>query len=64
MSLKPQPSSVRSAVSPLRPLLPAPGAELAWAGLYGSSRGLAIAQAAEAHSGPILLVTRTTRRAI
>jgi transcription-repair coupling factor (superfamily II helicase) len=63
MSLKPQPAFPRSPASPLRPLLPAPGAELAWEGLYGSSRGLAIAQAAQAHAGPILLVTASARAA-
>lgn len=36
---------------------------LRWTHLLGSSRGLAIAQAAIDHSGPLLVVTRDTRTA-
>ncbi|MBI5611947.1 MAG: transcription-repair coupling factor, partial [Gammaproteobacteria bacterium] len=48
-------------VSPLNPPLPAPGATLAWEGLLGSGRGLALAQAAVRHPGPLLVITRETR---
>ena len=48
-------------VSPLNPPLPAPGTSLVWDGLLGSSRGLALAQAAARHPGPLLVITRETR---
>jgi transcription-repair coupling factor (superfamily II helicase) len=52
---------------PCSPLLPRwpqqPGASLRWRHLLGSGRGLAIARAAEAHSGPLLVITRDTRTA-
>jgi transcription-repair coupling factor (superfamily II helicase) len=52
------------AVSPLTPVWPqASGQPLAWTRLPGSSRGLALARAAEAHPGPLLVVTRDTRAA-
>ncbi|UCH54232.1 MAG: transcription-repair coupling factor, partial [Pseudomonadota bacterium] len=45
--------------SPLRPLLPAdPAGLLIWSGLFGSARGLAIAQAVEQHRGPTLFIGR------
>ena len=51
-------------VSPLQPRWPQQaGQSLRWTHLLGSSRGLAIAQAAEAHSGPLLVITRDTRTA-
>ncbi len=44
--------------TPLTPRLPAgPGDRIAWRGLAGSGRGLAIASAAETHKGPMLIVT-------
>ena len=47
--------------SPLKPKFPAgPGARLAWSGLAGSGRGLAIAAAAESHGGPLLVITASS----
>jgi len=44
--------------SPLKPVLPThPGESCAWGGLAGSGRGLAIASAAEARDGPLLIIT-------
>jgi transcription-repair coupling factor (superfamily II helicase) len=44
-------------VSPLTPDLPAkPGQRLDWIRLYGAGRGLAVAGAARAHTGPVLVV--------
>ena len=51
------PTAAPDAVSPLAPPLPArPGERLLWGRLYGSSRALAIAGAAERASGPVLVV--------
>lgn len=48
--------------SPLNPLLPAaPSEPVAWSGLYGSGRGLAIAAAAERHAGPLLVIARNAQ---
>ena len=47
--------------SPLKPMLPAgPGARLAWRGLAGSGRGLAIAAAAVGHGAPLLVVSASS----
>ncbi len=47
--------------SPLNPILPTePGGRLIWHGLAGSSRGLAIASAARAHSGALLVITASS----
>ncbi len=48
--------------SPLKPSLPTkPGGRLAaWRGLAGSGRGLAIASAASAHSGALLVITASS----
>ncbi|MDH3514898.1 MAG: transcription-repair coupling factor, partial [Gammaproteobacteria bacterium] len=47
--------------SPLHPGLPAdPGDRVAWLGLAGSGRGLAIASAAGTHPGPLLIVTASS----
>ncbi|MCR4301094.1 MAG: transcription-repair coupling factor [Sulfuricaulis sp.] len=47
--------------SPLTPRLPAkPGDRVAWLGLAGSGRGLAIASAAGARQGPMLIVTASS----
>ena len=46
-----------SSLSALTPRLPsATGRRERWTSLYGSSRGLAIASAATAHSGPLMVV--------
>ena len=51
-------------LSPLRPRWPQqPGASLRWTHLPGSSRGLAIARAAQGHTGPLLVVVRDARAA-
>ncbi len=50
--------SERSSLSVLSPRLPsATGKRQRWTSLYGSSRGLAIAGAATAHCGPLMVVT-------
>ena len=50
--------------SPLLPRWPQqPGSSLRWTQLLGSSRGLAIARAAQAHTGPLLVITRDARTA-
>ncbi|MHB1514572.1 MAG: transcription-repair coupling factor [Acidiferrobacteraceae bacterium] len=49
--------------SPFAPPLPDAGTRLAWRGLEGSARGLALAQAARAHVGPLLIVTADARHA-
>jgi hypothetical protein len=47
--------------SPLKPKFPAgPGTRIAWRGLAGSGRGLAIAAAAAAHGGPLLAITASS----
>ncbi|MDO8705507.1 MAG: transcription-repair coupling factor [Sulfuricaulis sp.] len=47
--------------SPLKPTLPKhAGESLAWSGLAGSGRGLAIATAAEIHSGPLLVIATSS----
>ena len=52
------PVSERSSLSVLSPRLPsATGKRQRWTSLYGSSRGLAIAGAATAHCGPLMVVT-------
>lgn len=48
----------------LRPALPQrPGERVAWTQLHGSAFGLAIAESASRHDGPLLVVTRDTRAA-
>ena len=55
---------VQNGLSPLTPAWPhQPGSGLRWSQLHGSSRGLAIAQAAEGRSGPVLVVTHDARSA-
>ncbi len=50
--------------SPLKPVLPAKAGEvLRWSRLYGSARGLAIANAAREHPGLLLVVTASVRAA-
>jgi len=50
--------------SPLTPEWPRkPGQRFVWTHLPGSSRGLAIARTAEAHAGPLLVVTHDSRTA-
>ena len=47
----------KTAASPLSPVLPeGPGETLNWSRLYGSSRGLAIAEAARQARGPLLII--------
>src|SRR5579863_5303276 len=59
-----QPSPISLAhPSPLAPVLPRPGERAFWCNLHGSGRGAAIASAATAHRGPLLLVTATVRGA-
>ncbi|MFB3046020.1 MAG: transcription-repair coupling factor [Acidiferrobacterales bacterium] len=54
----------KTLLSPLDPILPRnPGAPSCWSRLYGSSRGLAIARAADQHRGPLLVVTADARSA-
>ena len=61
--LSPPPASAESR-SPLLPHWPRqPGTSLRWTQLLGSSRGLAIARAAQLHSGPLLVITRDARTA-
>ena len=51
--------------SPFAPPLPsAPGQSVRWSRLYGSSAGLAIAQAAAAHGKPVVLLTPDTSTAV
>jgi transcription-repair coupling factor (superfamily II helicase) len=53
-----EPQEILSA-SPVSPRLPSGANEhLAWTGLFGSARGLAIAEAARRHPGPVLVVGR------
>ncbi len=60
----PQIASVNQPISPLYPILPSNrGETVIWQALYGSSRGLAIAQAARAHAGPLLVITADVRTA-
>jgi transcription-repair coupling factor (superfamily II helicase) len=48
--------------SPVSPVLPdGSGHKLLWSRLYGSSRGLAIAEAARRHIGPLLVVARNAQ---
>ena len=56
----PPPASA-AAADPLRPPLPADAPLLRWENLLGSSRGLALVQAAERHNEPLLVVTRDPR---
>ena len=61
--LSPPPASAEWR-SPLLPHWPQqPGSSLRWTQLLGSSRGLAIARAAQLHSGPLLVITRDARTA-
>ena len=47
--------------APLKLKLPTrPGDRIAWGGLAGSARGLAIALAAQTHAGPLLAITSTS----
>ncbi|MHB8453193.1 MAG: transcription-repair coupling factor [Acidiferrobacterales bacterium] len=56
--------SASDADSPLRPVVPRrPGEMLGWRHLHGSAPGLAIAEAARQHQGPVLIVTHDTRSA-
>ncbi len=51
-------------VSPLRPVLPTESGEvLRWSRLYGSARGLALANAARRHPGLLLVVTASVHAA-
>lgn len=64
MSSKPLNLKQKPSVSPLHPDLPrTAGGRLVWSRLYGSSRGLAIAQAAANHHAPVLVVTPDARSA-
>ena len=64
MSSKPLNLNQKPSVSPLHPDLPrTAGGRLVWSRLYGSSRGLAIAQAAANHHAPVLVVTPDARSA-
>ncbi len=45
------------AADPRRPPLPGPGRSLAWGRLYGDALPLAIARAARAHAGPVVVLT-------
>ena len=67
MTLQDTPSHLASKpvmISPLHPVLPpAPGRTLYWQHLFGSSRGLSLIQAARAHGGPVLVITRDNRSA-
>ncbi len=57
--------SSESRLSPLAPSIPArAGDRKRWGRLYGSSRGLALARAAEAHEGPVLAIVPDTPTAI
>ena len=48
----------------LRPELPQrPGSRLVWTGLHGSAAGLAIAESALRHSGPLLVIAHDVRAA-
>jgi len=61
---QPAPPAPAESCSPLLPRWPQqPGANLRWTQLLGSSRGLAIARAAQLHTGPLLVVTRDARTA-
>ena len=57
-------SNIHAQSSVLEPALPqAADKPLFWSRLYGSSRGLALVQAARHHPGPLLLVTADARAA-
>ncbi len=45
------------------PPLPAPGARMIWTGLPGSSRSLAVVEAAQANAGPLVVITEDARQA-
>ncbi|MHB1952023.1 MAG: CarD family transcriptional regulator, partial [Acidiferrobacteraceae bacterium] len=49
--------------SPFTPPLPKGGDALGWQGLAGSARGLALAAAARAHAGPLLIMASDARTA-
>jgi len=60
----PQIASATQEISPLYPILPSQrGETIIWNRLFGSSRGLAIAQAARAHPDPLLVITADARTA-
>ncbi len=61
----PEPKSEKSVLlSPLTPVLPKESGEvLRWSRLYGSARGLALANAARMHQGPLLVVTASVHAA-
>ena len=67
LNLSSQSVTLNPATAPLSPLQPRwaqeSGQSLRWTHLLGSSRGLAVARAAEAHTGPLLVVTRDARTA-
>ncbi len=64
MSLPEQKSEKPVLVSPLRPVLPKESGEvLRWSRLYGSARGLALANATRIHPGPLLVVTASVHAA-
>ncbi len=51
-------------ISPLKPILPTEsGQVLRWSRLYGSARGLALANAARSYPGPLLVVTANVHAA-
>src|SRR5881394_3645556 len=49
--------------SPLNPVVPDGQALVRWTRLLGSARGLAIARAAAAHAGPLIVLTRSVEAA-
>ena len=60
----PHPAEELTPQSPLHPiLLQTPGRTQRWQRLLGSSRGLATVEAARAHAGPLLVITRDSRSA-
>ncbi|MFQ5755376.1 MAG: transcription-repair coupling factor [Acidiferrobacterales bacterium] len=64
MPSKPLNLTQKPSLSPLHPDLPqTAGERLVWSRLFGSSRGLAIAQAAAKHHAPVLVVTPDARSA-
>ena len=58
-----QPDQPPRGTSPLSPRLPDPGQTLLWSRLYGDSLPLALAQAAAAHRGLMVVITRDSQDA-
>jgi len=58
-------ATVADRLSPLAPPLPTgPGERVRWTGLYGAAHGLAVARAAAAHAGPLMVVTEDPLTAV